>query len=109
MSHVTHVRVPFYENLTLEQIVGQLEGHPEVFDYLPDGKELKKVPRQWICNVIASRIGLPFVQWVQARVDERHAQVVKEKNLAIAMDPEIAAAFHSSKAVSRKYSFHFRA
>jgi len=86
-----------------------LEGHPEVFNYLPDGKELKKVPRQWICNVIASRIGLPFVQWVQARVNERHAQVVKDKNLAIAMDPEIAAAFHSSKAVSRKYTFYFSA
>ena len=39
MTHVVHVRVPFYENLTLEQIITQLEGRPEVFDYLPDGKE----------------------------------------------------------------------
>ena len=100
MSHVAHVRVPFYENLTLEQIIAQLEGRPEVFDYLPDGKELRKVPRQWICNVIATVVGAPFVSWVKARVNERNAEVVKEKNLAIAMDPDIAAAFHSSNAVS---------
>ena len=100
MSHVAHVRVPFYDNLTLEQIIAQLEGRPEVFDYLPDGKELRKVPRQWICNVIATVVGAPFVSWVKARVNERNAEVVKEKNLAIAMDPDIAAAFHASNAVS---------
>ena len=73
MSHVAHVRVPFYENLTLEKIIAQLESRPEVFDYLPDGKELRKTPRQWICNIIATIIGTPFVELVQARINERNA------------------------------------
>ena len=100
MSRVAHVSVPHYENLTLEQIVAQLEGHPEVFEYLPDGKELQKVPRQWICNLIATIVGRPFVDWVKTRVKERNAALVKQRNLGIAMDPEIAAAFHASTAVS---------
>ena len=58
------------------------------------------MPQQWICNVIATVVGAPFVNWVKARVNERNAEVVKEKNLAIAMDPDIAAAFHASNAVS---------
>ena len=100
MSHVAHVRVPFYENLTLEQIIAQLDGHREVFGYLPDGKELRKVPRQWICNIIATIIGVPFVEWVQARINERNAQIVEEKQLAIPMDKDILAAFNASTAVS---------
>ena len=100
MSSVAHVHVPMYENLTLEQILAQLEAHPEVFEYLPDGKELRKVPREWICNVIATIVGEPFVEWVSARIHERNAQLVEEKQLGIDMDPEIAAAFHTSTAIS---------
>ena len=89
-----------YENLTLEQIIAQLEASPEVFEYLPDGKELRKVPREWICNIIATIVGAPFVEWVQARINERNAQLVQDKQLGIDMDPEIAAAFHASTAIS---------
>ena len=58
------------------------------------------MPRQSICIFIATVIGSPFIKWVKARVSERNAEVVMEKNLAIAMDPDIAAAFHESNAVS---------
>jgi len=100
MCRVAHVHVPMYENLTLEQIIAQLEAHPEVFEYLPDGKELRKVPREWICNIIATIVGAPFVEWVQARINERNAQLFQDKQLGIDMDPEIAAAFHASTAIS---------
>ena len=100
MSNVSHVRVPSYENLALKDIFEQFEPDAAVFQYLPDGKELRKVPREWICNIIATIVGAPFVQWVQARINERNAQLVHDKQLGIDMDPEIAAAFHTSTAIS---------
>ena len=70
--------------------------------HLPDGKELRKTPRQWILNVIATIVGKPFHEWVNQRIDERNAAVVEEHHLGITMDPQVAAAFHASTAVSRK-------
>ena len=45
MTHVVHVRVPAYENLSLEQIFSQMAGHEDAFKYLPDGQELRKCPK----------------------------------------------------------------
>ena len=59
-------------------------------------------------NIIYSVVGEPFEQWVKQRIEERNAAVVKEKNMLIDMDPEIAAAFANSTAVSCKCRNHFR-
>ena len=45
-----------------------------------------------------------FSGWVRNRIEERNAKVKQIKNLDIAMDPEVAAAFRTSTKVSRKYS-----
>ena len=77
--------------------------YPQVMKYLPDGNEMRKVPKAWICNIGASVIGAPFFDWVNNRINERNANVVEEKSLAIAMDEHVARCFHESTAVSRKY------
>ena len=102
MDKVTHMHVPFYENLKLAEIFNVFLKHPEVIAYLPDDKELRKTPKQWICNVGATVIGAPFQQWVGDRIKERNEAVTVQKNMLIAMDPRVAAAFHASTAVSRK-------
>ena len=107
MTSIVHVRVPAYENLTLEQIFSRFDQNAEVFMYLPDGKELRKTPKQWIVNVLATVAGKPFVDWIRSRINERNAQVVQEKQLSIPMSEDIAACFHASTAVSRKYYFTF--
>lgn len=104
MQHVVHIRVPYYENLSLDDIFHFLNGHEEVMRHLPDGKELRKTPRQWIVNVIATIVGKPFKEWVKQRIDERNATVVEKNNLGITMDAQIAAAYHASTAVSGKSS-----
>ena len=43
-----------------------------------------------------------FSGWVRNRIEERNEAVRKNKNLDIAMDPEVAAAFRDSTRVSRK-------
>ena len=37
-----------------------LRDYPEVVQYAPEGKELKKVPKQWIIDVANTVVGQPF-------------------------------------------------
>ena len=73
--------------------------------HLPDNKELRQAPRQWMLNVIATILKKPFHDWVKQRIDERNASVVEEHQLGISMDGQVAAAFHASTAVSRESLF----
>ena len=107
MTRVVHIAVPFYETLKLEAIFSFFLENKAVIPYMPDDKELRKLPRQWICNVGASIIGAPFQHWVAERINARNEGAVEKKNMLIAMDPAVAAAFHASTAVSRKYLFRF--
>ena len=52
-------------------------------------KEILKMSRSYIANVIHTIVGLPFRQCVRDRVNERHLKVAEEGNLLIEMDPEI--------------------
>ena len=107
MTRVVHIAVPFYETLKLEHIFSFFLENKLVIPYMPDDKELRKLPRQWICNVGASIIGKPFQNWVTERIKARNEGAVEKKNMLIAMDPAVAAAFHASTAVSRKCLIRF--
>ena len=105
-----HISVPQYEGLSLKDIANYLRnGHQQVADYFPDDQEVPKLGKEWICNVCATVLQDTFSGWVKQQVELRNALVTEKRNLMIAMDPEIAAAFHSSTKVSRKYqqTLHF--
>ena len=87
MAGVIHIHVPFYENLKLNDIFSFFMRHETVVRYMPDDKELRKLPRQWICNVGAAVIGQPFQDWVAERIKERNMAVTQDKGLLISMDP----------------------
>jgi hypothetical protein len=57
MSKVVHVHVPAYETLKLEEIFTFFMQHEEVIFFMPHEKELRKTPKQWICNVGATVLG----------------------------------------------------
>ena len=105
MDRVVHAHVPAYENLKLADIFNEFLKHQAVIQFLPDDKELRKTPKQWIVNVGATVIGEPFRAWIGEKIKERNAAVTTQKNMLITMDPQIAAAFHASTAVSCKCSF----
>ena len=86
----------------MKEIKTFIKQNPKCQMYLPIEKEWDKLPKQFICNVIYTTVGEPFASWVKERILERNTTIVKEKNLAIEMDPEVLAAFKSSTAVSRK-------
>ena len=56
-------------------------------------KEIMKLPRAYIANVLYTMIGAPFQQWVNARIEERNIKVKEDKDLAIDMDEDIMRIF----------------
>ena len=57
---------------------------------------------QYIINVIFTRVGQKFKDWVDARVNQRHEEVKVEGKKYIELDPEVAQVFYANKAVSTK-------
>lgn len=84
--------------------MGFLERNPSCNPYFPIEKEMVKLPKQWIINVIYSKIGENFADWVKERIVARNAAIVEKQKLAINMDPAVALAFQNSNAISSKYN-----
>jgi hypothetical protein len=98
------IHIPNYEGLGVKEIRQFLDDHhPEVYNYLPEPDlELPKVPKQWLANICATVLQESFTKWVKVQVAARHAKVIEQKDLGIMMDPDIAAIFQASTAVSSK-------
>ena len=43
-------------------------------------KEVVKMPRAYIANVIHTIVGKPFQDWVNRKVEERHQKVAQEQD-----------------------------
>ena len=71
-------------------------------EFLPSGKELTKMSRKFICDVIYSLTGDEFENWVNERVQQRHQKMASKKDLMLSLDPEIARCYEASQAISRK-------
>ena len=97
------IQLPYYDGLTIDDILDFAKNaqNGKVLKALPEvEKETLKMPRSYICNVIYTIIGDEFQKWADKRIDERNEKVVKEKDMAINMDPQIAAIFKASTSVS---------
>lgn len=101
-DQVRHMYVPQYETLTVKEISGYIELYPEVRRYLPIQKELKTLPKQFLVNVIYTIVKGPFNEWVKGRISERNTKIMAKRDLLIDMDPDVAAAFENSNAISGK-------
>ena len=95
------MHVPCYENLKLEDFVQLVRDHPFVAMCLPDReKEMIKMGRTYLINVLYTRLGEKFKVWVDQRVEQRHLKVKEEQKKWIKLDPEMAKIFKQSKSVS---------
>ena len=70
--------------------------------HLPDDRDLAKLPRQWIINVIYSLVGDDFRLWVSNLIQNRNDHLAESNDLMIELDPEIATAFRGSFNISSK-------
>ena len=85
--------IPQYDGLQVERMLEFAEDHPQVFEFLPIKKEVKKLSRAYIGNVIYTVIGERFNEWVNDKVNERHQKFKEKKEMMIHMDPDIAQIF----------------
>ena len=99
---VKYLAVPQYEGLGIKEFLQEAHKYPQVTDYLPEQEDHKRLPRQWVINVVYTLAGKPFADWVLEHVEARNAKVVADKQLAIMMDPDIMRAFQASTHVSSK-------
>lgn len=76
--------------------------------YLPEAKELDKLPRQWVANVIYTVAGEPFAAWVEEQIARRNSKIVLNNNKEISMDADVYAAFMSSGQISSKCSYQLK-
>jgi len=98
---VKTMHVPCYENLKLDDFVKLIQDHPFVAMCLPDReKEMIKMGRTYLINVLYTRLGEKFKLWVDKRVEQRHQKVKQEQNKYIKLDPEMSKIFQQSKSVS---------
>ena len=74
---------------------------------MPDSREIHKISREWICNIIATVLGKKFTDWVKEQIENRNEEVTVKKGLEIELDPDVAAAFKASTSVSCKFELIF--
>ena len=99
---VKYLYAPQYENLSIERILEQARKNPVINDYLPEDRDMHKVPRQWLLNLAFTLLGEPFRAWVKDEIEHRNEEIAKKRDLLIEMEPEVAAAFHASVNISSK-------
>ena len=95
-DRVSYLFCPQYEGLSLECVLKQAASYKEVWQFFPDQRDIAKLPRQWVINVLNTIVGEPFSDWVRLQIDSRNEKLASDHNLNIELDPEIAAAFRAS-------------
>ena len=64
-NEVKLLNVPHFKGLKFELILEYAKQYPEVMAALPSiEREIIKLPREYLCNVIHTLIGDPFYFWV---------------------------------------------
>ena len=104
------INVPHYESLNLNHILDFGLSYPLVVKALPVQREIRKMPRSYICTVIYTLVGQPFKTWVDHRCEDRNRELCLKQDLLIKLDEKVAKAFLGSTNISRKsidpgYSF----
>ena len=88
--------------MSIERILEQAKQYPQVRKYLPEDRDMHKVPRQWLINITYTLTGEPFRTWVKNEIESRNLQFAKKQKLLIEMDEEVARAFYNSSNISSK-------
>jgi len=108
-TDVKVIQLPYYEGLTIDDILKWAKRHNNgsAMKALPEvDKEILKLPRAYLANVIHTLVGDPFQAWADDRINERNEKVMNDKDMAIELDPSVAAIFRASNAVSGEYKIH---
>ena len=90
-------QVPQYDVLKVDNMLEFAKDYPAAIKHLPtDMKEIKKMPRNYISNVLYTVIGEPFRSWVYTLMEQRNRDVAFKDEDYAQLDPEIYALFKNS-------------
>ena len=96
-------QVPQYEGLTTDDMLEFARNYSEVRSALPlEEREIHKLPRQYISNIVYTLVGEPFRIWVEERIAARNKKVSESNDILIDLDPDIARIVHASSSISGK-------
>ena len=92
-EQMKNIKVPYFKGLSIECMLEFAKGYPEALRALPMvQREIDRMPREYIANVIFIIVGKPFQDWMNQKINERHEKVAEEKD-TILMDPAIYKIF----------------
>lgn len=93
-TEVKHIAVPFFEGLNIELMIAWAKGQPGnvMYAFPIVQREIERLPRAYIANIIYTITGDAFKNWVARQVDLRNAKVAQEADM-IEMDSQIAAIY----------------
>ena len=72
---VKHISIPQYEGLSIADMLEYARSYPAVMQALPVEREIKKLSKQYIANVIYSIVGAGFKDGVEDRMRSRNERV----------------------------------
>ena len=101
-GEVRHISIPHYDGINMKMMMGFLGNYQEILDYAPEACECFRLPRYWVGNLGFTIVGKAFGDFIKKRIEARNQKVAVKKDLFIAMDNAVAAAFQASTAVSSK-------
>ena len=58
------LNVPHYDELSRSEIVQHASQYLELMHYVPHDRDVIRVGRGWLCNMIHSVVGNRFREWV---------------------------------------------
>jgi len=91
------VTLPLFEGLYIDDLLGfaRLHNNGEIMRVFPSvEKEINKLPREYIGNVIQTLAQDTFTQWVKTKIETRNRKLAADREVAINMDSTIANIFN---------------
>ena len=96
------LHAPLYKGLSIEKLLAEGKKTPRVAEYLPEERDIHRLPRQFVVNLIYTIVGEGIKSFVTKAIKKRNDQIAENRHLIIELDPEIAAAFQQSVNISSK-------
>ena len=72
------ISVPQFDGLSIESILERGREHPELEQYLPEERDLERLPRQYIATIVRGLLKEKFDVWVDNVIEDRNDAVKKK-------------------------------
>ena len=83
------ISVPQYEGLSIENILERGREHRELELYLPEERDMERLPRQFIATIVRGLLTDKFDTWVSEIIEQRNDYARSKRKLEIELCPEI--------------------